>query len=962
MAIQMRRGNLADFDPTKMMPGEFAVTLDADNNLNKRVLITFAAGTVKQLMTVEDATAQMIEATDAATAEAEAWAHGNSFTATEMFTSAGSATVTLAYSPSSINAVKINDVATTAYTRNGKVITFNTAPAVGSIITVIYGVSTSTDNAKYYKGQAANSASTASTKATQASTSATNAANSATTASTKATQAGNSATLSESYAVGGTGTRPGEDTDNAKYYKDQMAAYLSGIYHFIGSVNKYADLPTMGMVRGDTYDILTADPTHEIAAGDNVAWTGTKWDKLAGTIAIMIGATASSNGAKGLVPAPMIADREKYLRGDGTWANPNTAVDDVYSVMGKMGAKNLFNSQYSVPRTNIGTTSTLGDYGHIIINGTANADGAQLNQSIKGILPIYDLKVGDKLIISYKVISGTFTQGSSSSKTVLYINDKNGNSIQPSIKFPSSLSTGDSGSEEIILDNNCFDNGVFKSKDLQLYIRNGNTFNNLELAIMVRLASDTDNTYQPYAKTNKQLTEDKAELESVSDYVNKLGVKNLIPYPYNDITRTTNGITFTDNGDGTVTVNGTATGNVNFWCIRYEEDFIFPEGKYILSDGGVGSDNVNLFLANYNGSTWKRQYDVKGNREIAVTVQHSGDYNRTPVGISVKSGTVVNNLTFKPMLRLASDTDNTYRPYAKTNKELTNGIDDVYKTMGEMGAKNLIPYPYYETTHTENGVTFTDNGDGTVTANTGGSASTGSATFFCGNPNNVSNLIKLDKNKTYIFSDTTHSGIANNCVVGIRYFAEGVVPSTTSGTNASCNESNNWQVTVTNAVYAYVYVYVWSGKTVSNITLKPLLRLAADTDNTYQPYAKTNKELTEVIGDLSKTSVTGATVAAQLGVLGNILSFTHFVQIPFTTSVLDSIKAAFENNTIPVDIYGITLGMVRGGAGSQRVIFIAQNQKLSTTQTRYAAIYFGAYTAPRFLQKQDGTDWTDVAL
>ena len=176
---------------------------------------------------------------------------------------------------------------------------------------------------------------------------------------------------------------------------------------------------------------------------------------------------------------------------------------------------------------------------------------------------------------------------------------------------------------------------------------------------------------------------------------------------------------------------------------------------------------------------------------------------------------------------------------------LGNSIDDIYSVMGEMGAKNLIPYPYYETTHTESGVTFTDNGDGTVTANTGGSAATGNATFFCGNPNNVSNLIKLDKNKTYIFSDTTHSGIANNCIVGIRYFAEGVVPSTTSGTNANCNLSNNWQVTVTNAVYAYIYIYVYSGKTVSNLTFKPLLRLAADTDNTYQPYAKTNKELTD---------------------------------------------------------------------------------------------------------------------
>lgn len=35
--------------------------------------------------------------------------------------------------------------------------------------------------------------------------------------------------------------------------------------------------------------------------------------------------------------------------------------------------------------------------------------------------------------------------------------------------------------------------------------------------------------------------------------------KNLIPYPYEDTTKTLNGVTFTDNGDGSITVNGTPT-------------------------------------------------------------------------------------------------------------------------------------------------------------------------------------------------------------------------------------------------------------------------------------------------------------------------------------------------------------------------------------------------------------------
>ena len=74
------------------------------------------------------------------------------------------------------------------------------------------------DNAKFYSQQA-------STSATAAATSESNAAQSATSASTSAGSAGTSATLAESYTKGGTGTRTGEDSDNAKYYKDLAKSY-----------------------------------------------------------------------------------------------------------------------------------------------------------------------------------------------------------------------------------------------------------------------------------------------------------------------------------------------------------------------------------------------------------------------------------------------------------------------------------------------------------------------------------------------------------------------------------------------------------------------------------------------------------------------------------------------------------------------------------------------------------------
>lgn len=53
MAIQMRRGQLKDFDPSKMLPGEFAVTIN-DASEDQKIFMCFSAGTVKEMATKED--------------------------------------------------------------------------------------------------------------------------------------------------------------------------------------------------------------------------------------------------------------------------------------------------------------------------------------------------------------------------------------------------------------------------------------------------------------------------------------------------------------------------------------------------------------------------------------------------------------------------------------------------------------------------------------------------------------------------------------------------------------------------------------------------------------------------------------------------------------------------------------------------------------------------------------------
>ena len=61
---------------------------------------------------------------------------------------------------------------------------------------------------------------------------------------------------------------------------------ITSVYKYKGSKATYSALPTTGNQVGDTYNIETADPSHDILAGDNVAWDGTKWDKLGGTFTI----------------------------------------------------------------------------------------------------------------------------------------------------------------------------------------------------------------------------------------------------------------------------------------------------------------------------------------------------------------------------------------------------------------------------------------------------------------------------------------------------------------------------------------------------------------------------------------------------------------------------------------------------------------------------------------------------
>lgn len=147
----------------------------------------------------------------------------------------------------------------------------------------------SESNAKVSETSASQSASTATDKANIATQKATEIIG-------KAESAADSATKAQSYAVGGTGSREGEDSDNAKYYYQQAKDVSEGLKGGLqphGTV-AFADLPALadvstGWMFNISDEFTTTDDFKEgagntVPAGANIYKTSDgKWDVLAGT-------------------------------------------------------------------------------------------------------------------------------------------------------------------------------------------------------------------------------------------------------------------------------------------------------------------------------------------------------------------------------------------------------------------------------------------------------------------------------------------------------------------------------------------------------------------------------------------------------------------------------------------------------------------------------------------------------
>ncbi len=145
-------------------------------------------------------------------------------------------------------------------------------------------------------------------------------------------------------------------------------------------------------------------------------------------------------------------------------------------------------------------------------------------------------------------------------------------------------------------------------------------------------------------------------VNSVSEDGLKKGIvkgKNLLPHPYAYTSRTTNGITFTVNSDGSINISGTASGNADFHFLDMNNSLTIDSGTYTYSlssnvstgivfiTGGLSS---NLSYSEISGSPYNRTFTTTSSGKIGYSL------------IRILNGTTISGKIYPQLEKSATNT------------------------------------------------------------------------------------------------------------------------------------------------------------------------------------------------------------------------------------------------------------------------------------------------------------------
>ena len=328
--------------------------------------------------------------------------------------------------------------------------------------------------------------------------------------------------------------------------------------------------------------------------------------------------------------------------------------------------------------------------------------------------------------------------------------------------------------------------------------------------------------------SNDYTSEEKTKLGGVGTSQGR----NLIPYPLTN--RITNGIAYTVQSDGSVLANGTASEENNAYYNFAYKTLKLGDTSYTLSCEGLPK---SVYVYVYDETIGKAIANVS---DTPVKKTFVGDSTHTySLSINVGKGTSVSDLAIKPILEIGTIA-HAYEPISESNVNLKKEIDKTSTLQGQ----NLIPYPYDGTEGNTNGITWTVNDDGSVTAN--GTASK-EAPYSLIYPYNLSTMKSLQLGNTYIISD----GLTDEQHTNVGYMQL---------VRYDKNNPTNWKYGVSSMKGTEIYtandentlqygirLIIRNGATANNITFKPMLEVGT-MSHEYQPTTISNPTLKKEIG------------------------------------------------------------------------------------------------------------------
>lgn len=296
--------------------------------------------------------------------------------------------------------------------------------------------------------------------------------------------------------------------------------------------------------------------------------------------------------------------------------------------------------------------------------------------------------------------------------------------------------------------------------------------------------------------------------------------KNILPQNKYVSSKTVNGITYTNNGDGTFNLVGTATANTSIQIISQNDiELEANQPYYLYSSVPYNSTTFNMSIPMTDNGTTKY---LLANGTYTPTATPTNER----LQFYLASGNSVNQKNIKMMLVKGTTAPSEYEPYTNgaspnpTYQQKVQNVsgDNVIQNIN----RNLLPNTLE--TQTYKGLTFTHNEDGSITIN--GTSTQGNQVNLC-----KAGEIKLDVGTYTMSSGNT---IPSSTWLTLRE---------NNRDHTSMTNLNQKQITITKpTVDAYIYFYFNNNVTINNLTIYPMLE-KGNQHQEYEPHQEQNYPL-----------------------------------------------------------------------------------------------------------------------